>query len=176
MVEQIQQQDLQEKIDTLTFEIQSLSEELEAAKKAKSQYARELMNDPDAQERRLELLAAGHETICEFSQEQLGKLNNLGNVIKGLESKIVERHAAIGKIEKTIAVQQQLGAAKTAIEPKIGKFNQCLAQLQEAWEELRSVAAEHDIEFQNQIIPGKAELEERTQPGFENWLKIYFGE
>lgn len=61
MVEQIQQQDLQEKIDTLTFEIQSLSEELEAAKKAKSQYARELMNDPDAQERRIEQLAAGHE-------------------------------------------------------------------------------------------------------------------
>lgn len=178
MVEQIQQQTLEEKIGDLKFEIASLEEELEAARKAKTEYAHELLNDRAAQERRLELLAAGHGagTICEFSQEQLGKLNNLGNVIKGLESKIVERHRAIEKIQKAITTQQELKAAKTAIEPKVRKFNECLTQLREAWEQLQVMAAEHEVECQNQNIPGKAELEEKTQPGFENWLKIYFGD
>lgn len=176
MIEQIQQQDLQEKIDTLTFEIQSLSEELEAAKKAKSEYARELMNDPDAQERRIELLAAGHGSACEFSQEQLAKVNNFTNVIRGIENGIVERHRSIEKIERTIAAQQQLEVAKTAILPKIRKFNECLAQLRQVWEELQAVATEHDIEFTEQALPGEADLEEKTQPRFENWLKIYFGD
>ncbi len=175
MPQQTQQEDLQGKIDTLTFEIQSLSEELEAAKKAKSQYAHELMNDPAAQLRRIEQLAAGHGSVCEFNQEQLAKVNNFTNVIRGIENAIVDRHRAIEKIKKTITAQQELKAAKTAIEPKIRKFNQCLAQLQEAWEELRSVASEHDIEFAEQALPGEASLEERVQPGFDDWLKIYFG-
>lgn len=123
MVEQSQQQDLQEKIEGLKIEIESLEEELEGARKAKTDYAHELLNDRTAQERRLELLAAGHETVCEFSDEQLRKLNNFTNTIKGLEARIVERHRSIEKVKKTIVAQQELRAAETAIKPKIRKFN-----------------------------------------------------
>lgn len=176
MIEQIRQQNLQERIDTLTFEIQSLSEELEAAKKAKSQYAHELMNDPDAQERRIELLAGGYQNVSEFSEAQLAKVTEFINIIRGLERGISDRHRSIEEIQRTITAQQKRFAAESAIEPKIEKFNECLTQLREAWEQLQVMAAEHDIEFAEQALPGEASLEERVQPGFDDWLKIYFGE
>lgn len=176
MLKQIQQQTSEEKIESLKFEIASIKEELEGVRQAKSDYLNELLNDRTAQERRLELLAAGHETVCEFSDEQLRKLNNFTNTIKELEARIVERHRTIEKAQTTIAAQHQLKVAENAIKPKIRKFNECLAQLREVWEELQAVATEHDIEFAEQALPGEAELEEKTQPGFENWLKIYFGD
>lgn len=177
MVEQIQQQDLQEKIDTLTFEIQSLSEELEAAKKAKSQYAHELMNDPDAQLRRIEQLAAGYQSICEFTESQLAKITDFVNIIRGLEREIAERHRSIEEIQRTITAQQKRFAAESAIEPKIEKFNECLSQLRQAWEELRSVGNEHGAEFSGQPLPEDAELyETKPKPGYSGtWLKISFG-
>lgn len=109
MVEQTQQEDLQEKIESLKFEIASLKEELEGARQAKSSYLSELLNDRAAQERRLEQLAAGHGAgmVCEFTQQQLGKLNNLGNTIKEIENRIVERQGSIEKIKRTIVAQQQ---------------------------------------------------------------------
>lgn len=176
MVEQIQQQTLEEKIEGLKFEIASLKEELEGARKAKSDYAHELLNDRTAQERRLELLAAGHEAVCEFSDEQLRKLNNFSNTIKGLEARIAERHRAIEKIQKTIIAQQQLKAAEAAIKPKIKNFNESLGKLKQSWKELQALATEHDIELAKQALPGEGTLEEKAQPGFENWLAIYFEE
>lgn len=174
MVEQIQEQTLEERIESLKVEIESLEQDLEGARKAKSDYLSELLNDRAAQERRLELLAADHETVCEFSDEQLRKLNNFTNTIKGIESRIVERHRAIEKIQKTIIAQQQLKAAEAAIKPKIKNFNESLGKLKQSREELEAVASEHDIEFAEQALPGRADLEEKTQLGFENWLAIYF--
>lgn len=178
MPQQVQQKDLEEKIDALTLEIESLEQDLEKAREAKADYAHELMNDPDAQLRRIEQLAAGYQTICEFTEPQLAKITNFINIIRGLERGISDRRRSIEEIERTIAAQQKRFAAESAIEPKIEKFNECLAQLRQAWEELRSVGNEHGAEFAGQPLPEEAELyETKPKPGYSGtWLKVSFGD
>lgn len=171
-----QQKNLEEKVQSLKVEIGFLQEELEAAKKAKSSYCAELLNDHFVQERRVEQLALGYEAICEYSEEQLGKVSNLIGVIRGLENTILERQRTIEQIKQKIIAQEEKETATAAIEEPIREFNESLQQFRQAWERLESIALEHDIEIEKQVLPGKAELEEREQAGFANWLKIYFGE
>lgn len=138
------------------------------------------MNDRTAQEKRLEQLAAGCGTICEYTQGQLEKLNNFTNIVRGIESTIIERHRTIEHLQKMIVAQQEREAAEAAIDEPIKNFNRCSAELKRIWEDLKATANEHDIELPQQEVPGGAFLFEGQKrlgsSPYVHWLTIAFQE
>lgn len=164
---------------SLKSEVTSLEEELAAARQGKSNYVTELLNDRTAQESRLEQLAAGFGQICEYSKEQLEKLNNFTDTIRQIENKIDGHYHAIEQAQAMIVGEQEKQSAEAAIQEPIKKFNQSLAELKQVWNELKATADEHNIALPQQALPGEAGLYEANPRegyrGFEHWLSISFG-
>lgn len=167
----------QERISLYEVEINQLNSQLEQAKAAEHEYTTQLLNDPDANKKRLQRLVSGYTGLeAEYDPAQLRNLRSLRTAVEEVTAKIRDCQNNILNISNQVAELDKRAEVKAAIKKVLPQFNQACEQMLKAWKELKTVADSQGTELSlNELgIPKEAIFSESTSPYQKTSVKILF--
>lgn len=158
----------QQRICLYEVEIKEWEVQLVEARRAEQEYTKQLLDDPDAAAKRLERMVNGYSgEKVEYSAEQLSKLRSLKNDVESIEAKILSLQRDIQRIYELVSQQECQARIQAMMDVALPKFSGACARLAEAWGELQSLAAEHDIRIVSQHnlqLPTGAKFKQSNSP------------
>lgn len=165
-----------QRIELYESEIREWEIQLAQAQEAQEEYTKQLLNDPDAARKRLELMVNGYSgEKAEYSPEQLGQLRSLKNEVESIELKILNCQRDIERIHQLAAEQEHKAQVQAIMDASVARFAEACVKFSEAWKELQSLADEYSIRVvspHNLQIPTGAKFKQSNSP-HEGTSSIY---
>lgn len=158
----------QQRIELYESEIGELQGELAKAKHLEQNYIQQMLNNPDAAKKRLERMLEGYSgEKAEYSDEQISDLRSHTRKVESIELKILNSQRDIQRIHQLVIQEEHKAQIQATMDAALPKFNKACARLAEAWGELQSLAAEHDIRIVSQHnlqLPTEAKFKQSNSP------------
>lgn len=156
----------QQRAELIELQVAELEAELLKVRVLEQEYVSRLVNDPDANKRRLERLVFGHTGLqAEYSAEQLSQLRSFRDRVQSIEGRIVNFQRDIERIRELVAQEQRKAQIQMAMDVVLPKFNDACTRFNDAWAELQSAAAEHSIAISHNLqIPSEATFKQSNNP------------